>query len=211
MRAFDVNDTAHVAVLFQWYFTISNDERKYLFHSHLHNLAPFLQHFISRTADLMFEIDATGIYIAVWTVPMADAAEFSCWVRADKRHSPSVWRELQLGYKAALEVYPTLVGATRQPMFHVEHLKLGYRFAGRLNAVSKDGPLFLYELTREAWQQRHITAKRVRDLKRAKRAGQPPASVPNGSAGVESNGLEEHGELERQPWVQRALARLGVN
>lgn len=206
MRAFDPNDTAHVAVLFQWFFALTEVERALLFHRRLHPLASFLQHFITRVADLMFEIDSTGIYLAVWTVPMADAAEFSCWVRADKRHSPSAWKELKLGYETALGVYPTLVGVTRQAMFHVEHLKLGYRFAGRLNAVSKDGPLYLYELTREAWQQRHITAKRVRDLKREKRAASPPASVPNGN-----NGFEEHTELERQPWVQRALARLGVN
>lgn len=214
MRAFDSADTAHVAVLFQWYFTLIENERAileraFLFYRDLHPLAAFLQYFLSGKAALMFEIDERGIYIAVWTVPVADGAEFNCWVRSDKRHSPTVWEQLKLGYQIVFAVYPTLVGFTRQARLHVEHLKLGYRYAGRLNHLNKDGPLFIYELTREAWQQRHITAKRVRDLKREKRRGlEAPLDTPQNGAATDG---DEHVELERQPWVQRALARLGVN
>lgn len=204
MRAFDPADNAHVALLFQWFWTFTETERALLFHTRLHPLGAFLQHFLSRSADLMFEVDGKGIYVAVWTVPLADAAEFSCWVRADRRCAPSSWRELQLGYQAALSVYPALVGVTRQAALHAAHLKMGYVYGGRLNHIVKEGPVYLYELTREAYQQRHITAKRVRDRKREQR--QPPASVPNGNGAIVLE--DEHVELERQPWAQRVLSRL---
>lgn len=117
----------------------------------------------------MFAIDTRGITVAAWTEPIFDSALFSLYVRPDCRRAPSAWREVEQAYAAAFEVHSTLVGQTRQPTLHALHLKMGYLFAGRLNKVFKGGPVYFYELTREAWQSRRESAMMVRQSKRTKR------------------------------------------
>ena len=179
-----------------------------LFHPRLQGLAAFLDNFNSRKEDLMFAADAQGIYVAAWTAPWADIASFSCWVRADKRRARETWRELQTAYTVALEVYPALIGATRQAALHSAHLRMGYEYRGKLVNALKDGPVYLYELSRAGWGGRRVTAQ----ILRAKRRNQRTASEVG--TNHDTNGDGEYGqdgdELERQPWVQRQLARFGL-
>jgi hypothetical protein len=167
MVAYDATNNSHVGVLIKWWHDLPDKDRADLFYPLLHKLGPFLHFF--ETAGLIFAIDNLGITVAAWTEPTFDGALFSLWVRPDLRFSRSAWQEVEQAYTLAFKVYPTLIGQTRQPKLHVTHLKLGYSYSGCLKHIFKGGPVYFYELTKEAWEARRETARTIRQNKRAKR------------------------------------------
>lgn len=173
MNAFDAQDNAHVALLIAWWGALSDTDRTNLFHPRLYKLAPFLDFFCNYQAELMFVADANGLWLCAWTSPYYEGAEFSLWVRPDIRRNirpaHKAWQCLQLAYEAALTKYPVLFGQTRQSALHAEHLKMGYRYAGKLEHAFKETPIWLYELTREDWQNRHKAAADLRHKRREAR------------------------------------------
>ncbi len=156
----------YAPLLVQWWAELQNsgDFAKTV-HSSLRDLDAFIGYFRGPAA-LMFEVDERGIWFAAAASPFFDGALWDVWIRADKRHTKSALKAIELSYTLALEKYPSLFGFTQQQELHAIHLKLGYVYAGRLLNNMDGQTQYVYQLTQYAWLDRKRLAKDVRDKKR---------------------------------------------
>ncbi len=163
----------YAPLLVQWWAELQNsgDFAKTV-HSSIRDLDAFIGYFRGPAA-LMFEVDdiarpgyERGIWFAAAASPFFDGALWDVWIRADKRHTKSALKAIELSYTLALEKYPSLFGFTQQQELHAIHLKLGYVYAGRLLNNMDGQTQFMYQLTRYAWLDRKRLAKGIRDRKR---------------------------------------------
>jgi len=159
----------YAPLLVQWWAELQNSgDFAQTVHSSIHDLDAFIGYFRGPAA-LMFEVDARGIWFAAAASPFFDGALWDVWIRADKRHTKSALKAIELSYTLALEKYPSLFGFTQRQELHAIHLKLGYVYAGRLLNNMDGQTQYVYQLSRYAWLDRKRLAKDVRDKKRENR------------------------------------------
>jgi hypothetical protein len=165
--AFDPQSEQHEGLVVKWWADLEPD-RAVTFHSSLNRLSVFLM-FFTQQAKLVFDYDQRGIWFAAWVQDLCDGCVFSVWIRSDMRTKPSAWRDLRMAYDTIFQKYKRVVGYTRQPHLHAEHLKLGYEYCGRIPDIIDGNALYIYSMSREQWANRASAAAKVRAEKRAKR------------------------------------------
>lgn len=144
----------HEVLLVEWFYKLQQDPVEYenLFAKPLRNLTTLLN-WAANQAQLMIAYDTT-LWAAAWVTPVLSGAEFGAWIRKDKRKSISQVAFIHQCYKKALEVFPVLIGITRQPHLHQLHLSLGYQLVGEIPHLFDGLPAMVYSLTKESYESR---------------------------------------------------------
>ena len=119
----------------------------------LHTITNFLSYW-ANSVKLLFKADNDGIYFAAWAHPIMAAGEFGLWIREDKRHSSSTLKLVYEAYDKAFDVYPVLLGVSKQSDLRKIHEHLGYVFNAEVPNVWDGQPAQFYYLTKEAYYGR---------------------------------------------------------
>ena len=128
-------------------------------------------------ADLVFEVDDHGIWIAAWAERFMAGAMFGLWIRKDKRGKPSTLKKL-------LEIYDltfqqgvcAIMGVTRQPTLLPAHRKLGYNIGGKIPGLWDGHDAWFVVLTREDFYGRWQWKGRRESEQKS--GGEQPRVVP---------------------------------
>lgn len=116
----------HEMLAVKWFCDLRQkpDEFEKLFMAPLRQLTPFLAW--AATVKVIIDFDQQGISKAAWVEPMMSGAFFGAWMREDVRGTFGALGFIRKAYKWAFEMYPVLIGITKQPELEKVHLALGY-------------------------------------------------------------------------------------
>jgi hypothetical protein len=161
----------HDLAMIKWYSELcrTGDLEK-VFTKSAHPLSRFFECFAS-PRELFFDTTKGLITFAMWFEPvMTGGALVGLWIAPDRRHHPSTYKLLITLYSKAFEVYPLLMGITKQEELLKPHLKLGYTCNGRLPGIWDGEDAWLLTLTKEDFT--HGRRSNGRRENRAERAGE---------------------------------------
>ena len=96
-----------------------------IFMQDIHSPVRFFALF-TQPQELYFEADTDGIYLAAWYQPWLNGTIQSMYMREDVRHSPKVAKMWFRLINRVFEVYPVILGVTKQQHILDMHLRLGY-------------------------------------------------------------------------------------
>jgi hypothetical protein len=141
----------HDLLIAQWWGALRQvGEFDGVFSEDVQSLGAFME-FWRGSCVLVFDTDEQGMTVAMWFQPAMSGAFSGLWVRPDKRRSPSVFRQIELGYSSALCHWPVLIGVTKQEQLLKAHRKLGYDVLGRVPHLWNGDPAWIVILTREGF------------------------------------------------------------
>jgi hypothetical protein len=103
---------------------------------------------------LLYAEDDKGIWFAVWLERMESAGIFSMWVAKRWRGTLKQYRITKLAYEGSFEMFPVLLGMTKQPDLLDEHKKVGYEVLGKVPGLfGGQEDAWIVMLTREAFER----------------------------------------------------------
>ena len=98
----------------------------------------------------LFEVDATGIWLAMWFEQVMGTLFAGVWIARERRHTRPALRALLHGYGQALALVPAIMGVTKQERLLAPHRRLGYQVLGEVPGLWDGERAWIVMLTRPA-------------------------------------------------------------
>ncbi len=170
MEVYDSRDCHMDLLLAQMYARIVESGEIHMMFATPHTLGSFIAMFVLPN-NLIFDVDDDGITMAMWFEPMFSGAFVSVWIRPDRRQSPSAFKALIRGYDAGFQLYPILLGITKQKELLATHRKLGYILKCEIPGFFGGKTAYVVQLDRKRFYKRFKKVKEWADKAEAKKAG----------------------------------------
>ena len=100
---------------------------------------------------MLYEIDAKGIWFAMWFEGMLSGAAAGAWVRTERRRTKACLDAFLAAWEQALIAFPVILGVTRQEKLLREHTRLGYTVLGEVPELWEGRSAWVVVLTRPAF------------------------------------------------------------
>lgn len=146
-------------LLASWYLRMANDgDLDKLFTSGSRTMAELFR-LVGRPKTLIYAVDASGIWFAMWAEAMLAGAFVGLWIRADRRRSRTALTTALDAYAWYFTSVRVIFGVTKQPKILDEHKGFGYDILDRVAGLWDGEDAWIVKLTRE---QFHKTLTRFR-------------------------------------------------
>jgi hypothetical protein len=196
LTQYDPKNPLHEWMAVGWFSTLQADPDEFnkLFAKPLRNLTAFLN-WTKNTVLIAWNTDDEGPWICAWIEPCLSGAYAGAWVSKKYRGTIQAMVFMNQFYKRSLEMFPVLLGLTKQPELHDLHLALGYEFARKLPGIFDGDDGFLYVMDRESRKERRSNYDGRRRRLRKNIAGNEPEQQRVHPAIDES---VQHGEADAE-------------
>lgn len=153
----------HEPLVVAWYYELQRDPREFeqLFMAPLRSLTELL-HWAKHQVKFIFASDGT-IWAAGWFEPIGSSAFYGCWIRKDRRGTPSSYAFVRRCHREGLQRFEELIGITCQPELEKVHLALGYeKMPTELHLFDKR-KTWVYILNKDGLKRKHERRNRRDD------------------------------------------------
>lgn len=138
-----------------WNELVGSGDLQRVFGASMQSLTSFMRLFSEPSTTLVYGADDRTWTRAAWTVPIASAGAWSCWLRDDQRHKPSSLVFLLRSLRVGFTLYPTLLTLTRDYAVINEAQRVGFSLLGTIPGIFDGETAYVAYLSREDFD-RHV-------------------------------------------------------
>jgi len=145
--------------MFQWFGALAtHGDFDKLFMPQYGTISRFFEHVAK--LRIVFKVDDKGVWFWASYAPMLSGAQFDMWARPDKRCTKAGVEAMGEALERGFDVWPVLIGLTRQENLLDGHRRMGYTIVGKVPALWAGEDVWVMHITRESFNAREAFVTR---------------------------------------------------